>query len=140
MEDLIKQIKEVSNRFDKLMKEEIGYTMEEMLKLKGEEFEKTADNFVEKVLKKMSENKEKEDIKKNIKEKEHGQFLKIYEVETPNGEGVAVEGQGKINDVLFFGAKGLGQIIKQNKYMFNNVDELVDTLCKQIKDEIKGGE
>lgn len=146
MEEFIKEIKDISNKFDKLMKDEIGYTMEEMLKLKGEDFEKTADEFVEKVLKKMTEKKEETDkekfekYKKQVKEKEHGQFLKIYEATTPNGEGVVVEGQGKVQDILFFGTKGLGQIIKQNKHIFKDVDELVDTLCEQIKDEIKGGE
>lgn len=143
MEELVKQLKEVSNKFDELMKEEIGYTMEEMLKLKGEDFEKTADNFVEKVLKKMTENKtdkEKfEEYKKQVKEKEKGSYLKIYEATTPTGEGVVVEGQGKINDVLYYGVKGLGQIIAQNKNIFKDVDELVDTLCEQIKEEIRGG-
>lgn len=143
MEEFMKELKEITSKFDELTKKEIGCTMEEMLKLDGEEFSKKMDDFVEKVLKKMTDkktDKEKyEEMKKNVKEKEHGQFLKIYEVETPNGEGVAIEGQGKVQDVLYFGAKGLGQIIKQNKNMFTNVDELVDTLCEQIKNEVRGG-
>lgn len=143
MEELIKSMREVSESFDKVMKHEIGYTLKEMLELDGEEFSKVSDDFVEKVLKKMtdqkSEKEKMEEVKKKVKEKENGQFLKIYEATTPNGEGVVVEGQGKVQDILYFGTKGLGQIIKQNKHIFKDVDELVNTLCEQIKDEIRGG-
>lgn len=137
MEEFIKEMKDLSGKFDKLMKNEIGYTMEEMLNLEGKDFEKSMDNFVEKVLKKMTN--EDNITKEDVKEKENGQFLKIYEAETKYGSGVVVEGQGKIGDMLFFATKGIGQLIRQNKHKFKDVDDLVDTLCEQIKDEIKGG-
>ena len=138
MEELLKSMKELTKSFDKVMKEEIGYTMDEMLKLDGEKFEKVSDEFVNKLLKKAIKG-ENEITKADVKEKEHGQFLKIYEVETPRGEGVAVEGQGKLGDVIFMGAKGLGQVIKENRNCFKDLDDLLDTVCEQIRDEAKGG-
>lgn len=136
MEELIKNMKEMSKSFDKVMKEEIGYTMEEMLKLEGEEFSKVSNDFVEKVLNKMTE---KNITKEDVKEKEDGQFFKIYEASTKYGTGVVVEAQGKVGDVLYFITKGVGQFIAQNKYKFKDIDDLVDTLCENIKNEIKGG-
>lgn len=137
MEEFIKELKEMTKKFDELTKKEIGCTMEEMLKLDGEEFSNKMDDFVEKVLKKMTD--EKEIKKEDVKEKEDGQFFKIYEATTDYGSGVVVEAQGRVGDVLYFITKGVGQFIAQNKYKFKDIDDLVDTLCENIKNEIKGG-
>ena len=137
MEEFVKELKEMTKKFDELTKKEIGCTMEEMLKLDGEEFSNKMDDFVEKVLSKMT--KEKEIKKEDVKEKEDGQFFKIYEATTDYGTGVVVEAQGRVGDVLYFITKGVGQFIAQNKYKFKDIDDLVDTLCENIKNEIKGG-
>lgn len=137
MEEFVKELKEMTKKFDELTKKEIGCTMEEMLKLDGEEFSNKMDDFVEKVLSKMTD--EKEIKKEDVKEKEDGQFFKIYEATTDYGSGVVVEAQGRVGDVLYFITKGVGQFIAQNKYKFKDIDDLVDTLCENIKNEIKGG-
>lgn len=137
MEEFVKELKEVSKKFDELTKKEIGITMSDMLELEGEEFSKKMDDFVEKVLSKMTDGK---GIKKeDVKEKEDGQYFKVYEATTDYGSGVVVEAQGRVGDVLYFITKGVGQFIKENKYKFKDVDDLVDTLCENIKNEIKGG-
>lgn len=140
---------ETFKEMDKYCKETTGYTVEEIIDLKGEEFDKVMGKLfahtvkLEKEYAKKKELAKMEALKKKTKPVEDGAFFKVYQVEIEGEDldedqiAVAVEGQGELHEILGLASSGLGQIIAKNIDDIKDVDAIIDAVVKTIKQEIR---
>ena len=140
---------ETFKEMEKQCKEVTGYTMDEIVDLDSEEFDKVMGKLFANTLKLEKEYKRKkelakiEELKKKTKPLEDGVYFKVFQVEIDDEEldedqiAVAVEGQGALHEILGLASSGLGQIIAKNIDDIDDLDAIIDTIGKVIKKEIR---
>ena len=151
MSNLLKELKKVSEELDKIVEEETGCkTFTDLLDLDHEVFEKEVDKVMDRLKEIIEDEKdEKEEkltkrakeiadlkAKKGIKEKATGTMFKVYETSNNDGEGVCVEARGKLQDILHFASKGMGEIVRANGFTMDDLDDLVSAFRSTIKREL----
>lgn len=137
MDKLLEELKKTCDEFEKFVKDTLGYSTEELLKLDGEEFTNAVNKLTDKL-----QYKKDEEFKKEVEEKKKeinfdGQYFKVSECSKDGNKGFCVEARGDIATVLMLVCEGLANIINENRYRIKNVDKLVDMICENLKDIVK---
>lgn len=136
------ELTELLKKAQKLMEDEMGCSVEEVIKeetgLTEKEFynldEDEFDEISNKVIKRLRAEKKKK-LKESLEEDVNGTMFKVYDAGEKNkkSRGVCIEAQGSFGEVIFYASKGLGEFLKGNKHKIKSVDGL----CKEIVNLIK---
>ena len=133
----LKNTCEEFEKFEKFVKEASGYSTDELLKLDGEDFINAVNKLTDKLHSKKEEKFEKEVEEKKKEINFDGQYFKVSECSKDGNKGICVEARGNITTILMLICEGLADIINENRYRIKDIDGLLDTICKNLKDNIK---
>ena len=137
MDKLLEELKKTCDEFENFVKEATGYSTDELLKLKDEDFIKAVNKFSNKLQSKKDEEFKKE-VEENKKELNfNGQYFKVSECLKDGNKGFYIETRGDITTILALICEGLAEVINENRYRIKSIDGLLDTIYKNLKDSVK---
>ena len=137
MDKLLEELKKACDEFEKSVQEATGYSTDELLNLDGEEFTNAVKKLTDKLQSKKDEEFKKE-VEENKKELNFdGQYFKVSECLKDGKKGFYIETRGDITTILALICEGLANIINDNRYRIKSIDDLLDTIYKNLKDSVK---
>lgn len=137
MDKLLEELKKTCDEFENFVKDACGYSTSELLKLDGEEFTNAVNKLTDKLHSKKDEEFEKEVEEKKKDINFDGQYFKVSECSKDGNKGICVEARGDITTILMLVCEGLANMINENRYRIKSIDGLLDTIYKNLKDNVK---
>lgn len=140
MKELLESMNKTFDQLDKISRKTLGVPLEEVMNEKDtDKLDKYLDVLAQSIIEDKNRliNEAKSIKRGEAKELDNGQHFKIYEATTGNTKGVIVDTYGAFGDLLYFGVKGIAEVIKQNKFAVKDLDGLYRELMEQIKEIVE---